>query len=200
MKFDLILELYNTKFHNAWVELLPGGLYRTEFISSSNRPYTIDFDIGDLMDLFSKKELSQLPPELQAKVQTLKPFTLSFADKADFLNSHDITGAGGAASVFGSVISAAKEFLEGHPEVYKRVKNNALFPHDLSFKALKPLIKKGELVPAQAPKANLVVLSAKEPSRRKLYDRLTPYFAKQLNWDLGTIDTKQDRYYLFIRR
>jgi hypothetical protein len=201
MKFDLVLELYNTTFSNPWVELLPGELYRTEFISSAKRPYTIDFDVSDhLTDILSTKEIRQLPPELLPKVRGLKPFTLSFGDKKDFLNSHDITGAGGAASVFGSVISATKEFLQGQPLIYKRTKKNVLFPKDINTKSLSPLIKKGDLVESNPPTIDLLVLSAKEESRRKLYDRMCPFFAKQLNWDLGIINTKEDRYYLFVRQ
>jgi len=201
MKFDIILELYNTTFSSPWVELLPGELYRSEFVSSAKRPYTIDFDVSEhLTDLLSTKEIRQLSSDLLSKIKNLKPFTLSFGDKNDFLNSHDITGAGGAASVFGSVISATKQFIEGRSQVYRRVKRNTIFPKDLDAKSLNPLIKKGDLVESDCPTVNLLILSAKEASRRKLYDRMTPLLAKQLNWDLGIIDAKEDRYYLFVRK
>jgi len=210
MKFDkqvhsLLLELFDSPSSSCWIELLSDEMYRSSFTSPSNVNYAINLLRTYIYDTFSTTEVDTLSPNIKKALENNAPYILSFNEEGyedDEKDPHALTGSGSSPQVFGTVMSSLKDFVYKKAILFKRTKKDVLWPKSLSLDTLKPLEDKGDLKRINIPDINVVVLSASkaEPSRVKLYDRMSPYFSKQLSWDFGTIDTNQDRYYIYVRK
>lgn len=209
MKFDLLiesllLELFDSPAASCWVELMEGEMYRSTFTSPSQVDYAINLALAYIYDLFSTKEIESLSPNIRKALEDNPPYVLSFNEEDDIdqdKDPHALTGSGSSPQVFGTVMSSLKDFISKKAILFKRTKKNVLWPKSLSLNTLEAMEEKGDLKRVSIPDVKVVVLSASksEPSRVKLYDRMSPYFSKQLSWSFGTIDTRQDRYYIFTK-
>jgi hypothetical protein len=201
---SLLLELFDSPGASCWIELLPNEMYRSSFTSPSNVTYAINLLRTYIYDTFSTKEINKLTPNIRKALQDHPPYILSFNEEGyedDEKDPHALTGAGSSPQVFGTVMTSVKDFASKKAILFKRLKK-VLWPKQLTLNALKDLEKEGSVKRIPVPDINIVVLSASksEPSRVRLYDRMSSYFSKQLSWDFATIDTKEDRYYIYSRK
>lgn len=202
---SLLLELFDSPGASCWIELVTDEMYRSSFTSPSNVNYSIDLIRTYVYDTFSTKEISKLSPNIKEALEKYPPYILSFNEE-DFNDGgkdpHALTGAGSSPQVFGTVMTSVKDFVSKKTTLFKRTKRDVVWPNQLTLDTLKPLEKRGDIKKSSIPDINIVVLSASkaEPSRVRLYDRMSTYFSKQLSWDFGLIDTKDDRYYIYARR
>lgn len=204
---SLLLELFDSPGSSCWVELVANEMYRSSFISPSNVNYNINLLRSYIYDNFSTKEISKLPPNIKEALEKYPPYILSFNEEDgdnydDDKDPHALTGAGSSPQVFGTVMSSIKDFVFKKAILFKPLKGKISWPKSLTLKVLKQLEKEGSVKRITIPDINIVVLSASksEPSRVRLYDRMSVYFSKQLSWDFATIDTKEDRYYIYAKK
>lgn len=201
---SLLVELFDSPSSSCWVELVDDEMYRSTFTSPSKVNYAINLLRSYIYDTFSIKEVNTLAPNIKKALEDYPPYILSFNEEGyedEEKDPHALTGAGSSPQVFGTVMSSLKDFVYKKTILFKRTKK-VIWPKTMTLDTLEPMEDKGDVKRISIPDINIVVLSAShsEPSRVRLYDRMSPYFSKQLSWDFGVIDTKQDRYYIYIRK
>lgn len=195
----VINELFDTKLSNPWIEILPNEMYECNVIAPNGIIYGVQL-LGDtsINYYLTEDEVNQLPADFIKIVNTNKPFNLAFSQrKGKFAGDFDITGTGDAAFVFGAVISSVKDLLHHTVPVFKRV-SNVIWPDRLDYDTLNQMVKKKQIEETNPPSIKVILLSAKEPSRVKLYDRMASSLSKGLNLNYNTVTTKDDKYYIFV--
>jgi len=205
MKFDtlvedILVELWNTKTNNPWLRV------DDDFITSfavADVKYNIDIAKKITADLFwdieHSKKKSKLPIEELKTFLGDNYYELTFKDASikwddETKSATGITGSGNAASVFSTVITSVMQLLKGETLLYKEVKE---LEDPYSFiDNIDTLIKKNVIKNEPLPRITKLVLSARESSRIKLYDRMLSKLTSMAGWNVKTFELQPLKYYI----
>jgi len=199
--YTMLTELFDTSNISPWFELMSGDMYICDFDVPNSVPYSIQLiNEGSIESLLTSSEVNQLPDNVASSVRSSDHvFVLTFAPSNN--TTFDIIGSGNAAFILSSVINNVHNLLSGNANVYKKVKNfDIIFPNTITSSNIKELIANNAVKLTTLPTINTVILSAKEPSRIKLYDRMAPKFASSFNMNYGSVVTDRDKYYIFTTK